>query len=318
MVRRLPPLNALRAFEAAARLGSFKSAADELNVTPAAISHQVKSLEDVLGLELFLRLPRGLMLTEAGRAYLPNLTRGFDRLAQASDALQGGELAGLLTVSALPSFAHCWLVPRLADFRQRFPQIDFRLDANPEMSNFGRDQVDVGIRYGRGNYKGMREIRFLTEELFPVASPALLSGPFPIRQWEDLSHHTLLDDYTALPDEYWITWHPWLQSQGLSIEGITKGSVSFNNSAMMVEAAIAGMGVMIGRSALVAHHLRDGRLVSLFDCRRPADFSYYVVCPEASAENPRIQVFMDWLQQIAQKDQTAMIGAGPAPLASMG
>lgn len=311
MVRRLPPLNALRAFEAAARLGSFKQAAEELNVTPAAISHQVKSLEEALRVELFMRLPRGLVLSEAGRSYLPNLTKGFDRLAQATDALHGGDLAGRLVISALPSFAHCWLVPRLLDFRQRFPQIDLRLDANPEMSNFGRDQVDVGIRYGQGGYPGMRELRFLTEELFPVASPSLLSGPFPIREWDDLRHHTLLDDYTALPAEKWITWGPWLKEQGVVIGEDAKG-IRFDNSAMMVEAALVGMGVMIGRSALVAHHLRDGRLVSLFDRRRQADFSYYVVCPEAHAENPRVRVFMDWLEQIAQRDQSALIGVGPA------
>lgn len=298
MVRRLPPLNALRAFEAAARLGSFTAAADELNVTPAAISHQVRSLEDFLGVELFVRLPRGLYLTDDGKTYLPDLTAGFDRLAHAGDALHGSRLDGLLSVSVLPSFAQCWLLPRLPDFCRRYPQIDLRIESNAENSSFIKDQMDLGIRHGRGRYPGLRTRWIMGEELYPVASPALLAGPHPLRTWEDLRHHTLLHDYVADGVEHWLTWEPWLTQQGLGDIDLSRG-IQFNNSAMMVDATLAGMGVMLGRSALVSHYVRDGRLMILFDQRRIADFSYYAVCPEATADKPRIRVFIDWLIQMA-------------------
>lgn len=301
MVRRLPPLNALRAFEAAARLGSFTAAADELNVTPAAISHQVKSLEDYLSVELFVRLPRGLYLTDDGKAYLPDLTAGFDSLAHATDSLHGSHLDGLLAISVLPSFAQCWLMPRLPDFCKRYPQIDLRLESNAENSHFIKDQIDVGIRHGLGRYPGLRSRLIMTEEIYPVASPALLAGAHPLRTWNDLRYHTLLHDYVANDRERWLTWEPWLDINGIHTVDVSRG-LQFNNSAMMVDAALAGMGVMLGRTALVGQHVRDGRLMALFDSRRTADFSYYAVCPEATADKPRIRVFVDWLVQTAQNN----------------
>ncbi len=305
MVRRLPPLTALRAFEAAARLGSFSRAAGELNVTAAAVSHQVKSLEEFIGVELFVRLPRGLRLTPEGRAYLPELSRGFDALARAADSLHRDDLAGLLSISVMPSLCQLWLLPRLADFRRRFPMIDLKLIAETGLANFVRDGIDVGMRYGLGQYPGLRTVLFMQEEVFPMASPTLLSGRHPLRGWDDLRRHTLLHDFALLGSEPWLGWSAWLRAA--RIEGIDpQRGLHFDNSAILYQACVDGHGVGIGRSALLAEAIGAGRLVPLFDTRRPADYSYYVVAPEATADHPRVRAFMDWVAE-----QGA--ATGPAP-----
>lgn len=307
MVRRLPPLNALRAFEAAARLGSFSRAGEELNVTAAAISHQVKTLEETLGVALFLRLPRGLRLTPEARAYLPELSRGFDALARAGESLRQEDVGGRLTVSIMPSLLQLWLLPRLPDFRSRFPTIDLHLRAEAEQANFARDGVDVGLRYGMGKYPGLRTVLFMQEEVFPIASPALLTGRHPLRRWEDLRHHTLLHDFALLGNEPWLGWDVWLRAARLNDIDLERG-LHFDNSAILYQACMDGLGVGIGRSALLTEPLRAGRLVPLFDTRRPADYSYYVVAPEASADHPRVRAFVDWVV-----DQGA--ASGPAQAA---
>jgi len=295
MVRRLPPLNALRAFEAAARLGSFSRAAEELHVTPAAISHQVKGLEEFLGVALFVRLARGLRLTDEGRAFLPELTRGFDHLARAGERLRDRGIEGLLTVSVVPSFAQRWLIPRLPGFRALYPDIDIRFELTPKLADFIDDGVDVGVRYGFGSYPGLRSLRFLEEDVVPVCNPTLLSGPRPLRQWEDLRTHTLIHGYTDLIPEAWISWAPWLKWARVSGIEPTRG-LHFNDGAVALQAAVDGLGVAIGRTALVSNDLRDGRLVEPFPgARRPADFAYYVVAPEATADQPKVRAFMDWV-----------------------
>lgn len=309
VVRRLPPLNALRAFEAAARLESFSRAAAELHVTPAAISQQVKGLEAYLGVALFDRRPRGLRLTAEGQAYLPELTRGFDQLARAGDRLHGADLAGRLTVSIIPSLCHLWLMPRLADFRRRYPQIDLHLIADLRSADFARDRVDVGVRYGLGHYPGLRAVPIMEEEVFPVASPALLSGRYPLRRWSDLARHTLLHDSTATPQELWLIWRHWLQR--FRVEGVdpTRG-LFFDDSTMLFRACVDGHGVAIGRSALVSEALAAGRLIPLFDVRRPAEYSYWAVAPEARADHPRVRAFLDWIagQGAAAAPQPASAG----------
>ena len=189
---RLPPLNALRAFETAARHLSFRRAAEELFVTPAAISHQIKGLEDYLGVMLFHRLNKSLLLTEAGQAALPALRDGFERLAEAVEILRADSPSRLLTVSVAPSFASKWLVPRLERFRQSVPGIDIRIDATSRCVDFIRDRVDVGIRYGAGDYPGLHSDCLRDDEVMPVCSPALLAGEYPLQQPDDLRHHTLL------------------------------------------------------------------------------------------------------------------------------
>jgi LysR family transcriptional regulator, glycine cleavage system transcriptional activator len=289
MGRRLPPLNAVRAFEAAARHLSFTKAADELNVTQAAVSHQVKALEERLGVVLFRRLNRGLILTEAGASYLRELEDILDRLEQATERLRASEATGILTVSTGTSFASKWLVPRLQRFRDRRPDIDVRIDADDSLTDFRRDNVDLAIRYGRGVYPGLSSTKLLQDIVFPVCSPQLLEGPHPLREPSDLKHHTLLHDKDVVED--WLTW---LRTAGVTDVDPSRGP-TFSHSAMLIEAAIAGQGVALGRRSMVARDLREGRLVQPFPLSLEAQFCYWIVCPESSAEKPKIAEFRAWL-----------------------
>ncbi len=299
-MRRLPPLNALRAFEAAARHGGFAAAARELGVTAAAVSHQVKSLEEILGVTLFRRLARGLEPTDAGRAYLPELTRGFDRLARAGERLKGGSMAGRLVVSVLPSFCANWLAPRLPAFKALCPEVAVQVHSDPAQADFSRGGVDMAIRYGRGHYPGLRAIKVLEEQVFPVCAPALLNGPRPLRRLEDLRHHHLLRNVDVLPGEPWLYWRSWLVSAGLDDIDPDRG-MGFTDGSAMVRACVAGAGVAIGRTALVESLLADGRLVRPFAAlSRPGDFAYFAVLPPAALENPRVASFVDWLREVGK------------------
>ncbi|MEE8533201.1 MAG: transcriptional regulator GcvA [Alphaproteobacteria bacterium] len=288
MARRLPPLNALRAFEAAARHLSFTHAAEELNVTQAAISHQVKALEERLGVQLFRRLNRALLLTDAGQAYLPPVRDAFDRLDEATERLFSHDSRGALTVSVLPSVAAKWLVPRLGRFRESHPDIDVRIDANMHLTDFSREDVDVALRYGGGKWPGLRADRLMTEDFFPVCSPALLEGPVPLRTPEDLRHHTLLHDDNR------TDWTVWFLAAGIEGGDPTRGP-GFTDSSLVLQAAAEGQGVALGRSALAAVDLAAGRLVKPFDISLPATFAYYLVCPETTAERPKVVAFREWL-----------------------
>ncbi|WP_299443073.1 transcriptional regulator GcvA [uncultured Rhodospira sp.] len=299
MVRRLPPLNALRAFEAAARHGSFAHAADELAVTPTAVSHQVRQLEDHLGVALFERLPRGLRLTDHGRTLVPGLTRGLDDMARAVARLPGQRLAGVLRVSVLPSFGMMWLAPRLVRFREQYPEIDLDVDLRQATVRFdGRDSMHIGIRYGAGHYPGLHVRRLMDETVFPVCAPALVTGPRPLRAPEDLRHHVLIHDSTVLERERWLLWRPWLQWLGVPDVDCTRGP-RFTDADVQIQAAVHGLGVMLGRSALVFDALEAGRLVRPFAVSRPADFTYYAVTPEALADDPAVVAFMDWVEDAA-------------------
>lgn len=296
MSRRLPPLNAMRAFEAAARQLSFTRAADELNVTQAAISHQVKALEEWLGVKLFRRLNRALLLTDAGQAYLPPLREAFDRLAGATERLRADDSRGVLTITTLPSIAARWLVPRLGRFRVAHPDIDLRIDASQHLTDFAREGVDVALRYGRGEWDGMRAERLMTEDFFPVCSPRLLDGDPPLRRPKDLRHHTLLHDDNR--DD----WTAWFLAAGIAGGDPARGT-GFTDSSLVLQAAAAGQGVALGRGALAAADLAAGRLVRPFDISLPASYAYYVVYPEATAERPKIVAFRDWLMAEAARDE---------------
>ncbi|MDX2103336.1 MAG: transcriptional regulator GcvA [Alphaproteobacteria bacterium] len=295
MARRLPPLNALRAFEAAARHGSFTRAADELNVTQAAISHQVKGLEERLGVLLFRRLNRALILTDAGERYLPALREAFDLIASATDSLTKGEQARRLTVSVMPSFANKWLMPRLVRFQDLQPEIEVTVHASEKLVDFGSDGVDVAIRYGTGGWPGLRAIPFLSEDVFPVCAPGLAERTGrPLFLPEDLRHHTLLHDDISQD------WAMWLRLTGVTGVSATRGLV-FNHSNMVVDAAVAGMGVALARSALVHDDLKAGRLIRPFRLAIPAQNSYWIVCPEDTADLPKLQVFQTWLTDEASR-----------------
>ena len=293
MARRIPPLTALRAFEAAGRHLSFTKAADELHVTQAAVSHQVKSLEEYLGLKLFRRLNRTLLLTDAGQLYLPPLTDAFEGIDRATHRLRRQLGRTRLTVSVLPSFAAGWLVPRLGRFRKRCPDVDLRIDPTAAITDFGRGDVDLGIRYGRGSYPGLRADRLMREEFFPVCSPRLLEGPAPLRDPADLVHHTLLHD------EATVDWRTWLLAAGVERVDAERG-ITVTDSSMLLRAAIAGQGVALARSVLAADEIASGRLVRPFDVDVPTEFAYYLAYPEESAGRPDVAAFREWILEEAR------------------
>jgi LysR family transcriptional regulator, glycine cleavage system transcriptional activator len=288
MSRTLPPLNALRAFEAAARHLSFTAAASELNVTQAAISHQIKALEERLGLKLFRRVGRGLLLSDAAQAYLTEIGAAFDRIAGATQRLHQHDAAGVLSATVLPSFAAKWLLPRLGRFRAAHPEIDLRISSSVEQVDLAREDFDIALRAGSGVYPGMRADLILTENFFPVCSPALLSGPRPLRAPADLRAQTLLHD------EPRDLWQLWLKMVGIADIDATRGP-GFSDSGMVIQAAIEGQGIAIAKGTLAGDDLKAGRLVRPFDQSLPANYSYWLVCPEASAERPKIVAFRDWL-----------------------
>jgi LysR family glycine cleavage system transcriptional activator len=309
MARRLPPLNALRAFEAAARHLSFTKAAEELAVTPAAISHQVKALEEFYGVPLFRRLTRALLLTDAGQAALPLLREGFDLLAAAAERLQAQQQTNVLTISVAPSFGAKWLVPRLDRFRAACPDIDVRIDANDKLVDFARQGVDMGLRFGRGDYPGMRtDLLFSAEQttVSPVCSPKLLEGPNPLCVPGDLQHHTLLHldwdpEVDAVPN-----WRMWLLAAGLDDIDPNRGP-RFSMITMVLQAAIEGHGVALAEDVIAANDVEAGRLVRPFELSLsdPMNFAYYIVSPEATADHPKIAAFRDWVLAEACPEQAA-------------
>lgn len=301
MAERLPPLNALRCFDIAAKHLSFTKAAAELHVTHSAVSHQIKALEEWLGLPLFRRVNRGLVLTEAGQAYLKPIREAFERLGDATRRLRVRERSGPLTVSVMPSFAGKWLVPRLGRFRQRHPDIDVRISASSDLADFERDDVDIAVRYGRGDWPGLKVELLMHETLFVVCSPKLLEGPNAIREPCDIGRHTLLSDLDWRID----VWQIWFEAAGLAnIEG--RRALSFNYSNLMIQAAVDGLGVALSQHALAGDDLAAGRLVRPFDISLPTEYAYYVVMPEASAERPKIAAFRNWLKDEAKAGKEAV------------
>lgn len=292
---RLPPLNSLRAFEAAARHLSFTRAAQELHVTQAAVSHQIKALEARLGMPLFLRRSRSLVLTEEGQAYFPHVQRAFTLLRDATARIALEESKGVFTLSTLSSFAARWLVPRLGSFVARHPAIDLRLATSQHLTDFAREQVDAAIRYGSGTYPGLASTLLMTEELYPVCSPALLEQA-PLRAPADLRHHTLLHDHGV------EEWGQWFAAAGVSEINIEQGHW-YRDSSLLLQAAIAGQGVALGRSVLAAEEIAAGRLVRPFDWSLPSTNAYYFVCPEGSTERAKVVAFREWLlEQVERGD----------------
>jgi LysR family transcriptional regulator, glycine cleavage system transcriptional activator len=293
MQRRLPPLNSLRAFESAARLLSFTKAADELAVTQSAVSHQVKALEDWAGMPLFKREGRHMVLTEAAAKYLPAVTTAFDQLALASRKLQAVDPGqGWLTVAMMPSFAGKWLVPRLADFRTQHPAIDVWIATFEAQAGALAPDVDVAIRYGKGDWPGLSSVKVLTEELFPVCAPKLAEQ---LKEPADLARMTLLHD------EMREDWGMWLRLAGVTNFDATRGP-GFDDSGLLIQAAIEGLGVALGRSVLVKGDLQAQRLVRPFLQTLPAESAFYLVYPPESENAPKVKAFRDWLIATANAD----------------
>lgn len=288
MARRLPSLNALKAFEAAARHGSFTSAADELHVTQGAVSHQVKALELELGLKLFNRERQRLVITEAGRSYLDVVRDAFDRLSFGTERLLQRQSAGVLTVSVSPNFASKWLVHRLGRFAAAHPGIDLRISAALQHVDFAREDIDMAIRHGDGQWPGLHVTRLCVEELFPVCSPALLRGRRALRAPRDLKHHTLLhvDDRRD--------WRHWLAQAGVAEIDSAPGLV-LNQASIAIDAAIDGQGVALARTALATWDMLAGRLVRPFKLALKVPYAYWIVGPKSTAALPKICAFREWL-----------------------
>jgi LysR family glycine cleavage system transcriptional activator len=295
MARRLPSLNALKAFEAAARNESFTRAAEELSVTQGAVSHQVKALEVELGLKLFHREPRRLVITEAGRDYLAVVRDALDRIAAGTEQLLQRQSAGVLTVSTSPNFASKWLVHRLGRFAEAHPEIDLRISATLHHIDFAREDVDVAIRHGNGHWPGLDVTRLCAEELFPVCSPDLLRGPDRLVTPHDLARHTLLH----LNDRQ--DWSKWLEAAGVGNADLSRGPV-LNQASMVIDAAVEGQGVALARTGLAAWDLINGRLKQPFALALPVAYAYWIVCPQATASLPKVATFRDWLLAEAAED----------------
>ncbi len=297
MARRLPPLNALRAFEAAGRHLSFTRAAEELHVTQAAVSHQVKALEEHLGVRLFRRLTRRLLLTEAGQTLLPVMQEALDRIARTVEELCTGEGAGSLTVKLTPYFASKWLAPRLSRFWQQHPGVDLQLYTSLHPVDFGREEVDAAVRWGAGDWPDVEAELLFCTPLAPVCSPGLANGPRPLRRPADLRRHSLLHD-----DEY-EAWTRWLATAGLRDVEARRGSI-MDDTHVLMRAAMDGQGVAVASLPLIAPELAAGQLVQPFELTITG-FGYYLVYPPGALTRPRVRLFRDWLQEEAAVERGA-------------
>jgi len=304
MVRRLPPLNALRAFEASARLGSFVGAAAELRVSAAAVSQQVRRLERYLDTPLFQRLARGLVLTEHGRDYLPQLSSGFDMLGESTARLRTKRAGGVLTLTTLAGFANGWLLPRLARFRARAPRVDVVLQTSRSLVDFRREDVDLAIRFAPGAGRGLHGEPLCHEELFPVASPRLFRGGRTPDSLGALRAYSLLHDVDAHPDQPWMSWRAWFERAGLEPQAATRG-MQFTDSVVLLGAAIAGLGVALGRSTHVAPMLARGQLIRVTQESWRAGWSYCLVAPSTHFARPVVRAFVDWALQEARDSENA-------------
>jgi LysR family glycine cleavage system transcriptional activator len=313
-VDRLPPLNALRAFLAAANHLSFAMAARELHVTPAAISHQIKGLEENLGLRLFRRLSRGLELTRAGQALLPKLREGFDRLGAALDDMRAIEAPGTLAVSAATSFATRWLAPRLHRFVAAHPELDVRINAStrlvdPKKDDFAPgdaiavspvEDADIVVRFGTGEYPGFRVDQLLEVAVTPMCSPRLLDKAQPLRTPADLVHHVLIHDNVSNDDGRQL-WDAWFEAAGMP-QADTSHGLRFSHAMLALEAAADGIGVALGMPVLAQSDLASGRLVAPFGLSLPLRFGYHIVSGEDTADRGDVAAFRNWLLAEAARD----------------
>jgi LysR family glycine cleavage system transcriptional activator len=288
MARRLPPLNSLKCFEAAGRLLSFTAAANELNVTQAAISHQIKVIEEYLGMALFNRYPRRLSLTEQGKTLLPEVTEAFDRVSQAVAAINREQFSNALSVRLAPSFAAKWLSPRLKYFWLQYPEIDLRLFHAHGAVDFEREEIDIAVTYGKGDWPGVVVEKLLSLDFFPVCAPSFLHNDKPLNDIGNLRYYALLHDAN------YECWRDWLKLAGIDDIDADRGTV-IDDTNVLIQAAIDGQGVALGSTTFVEDLLESGRLVKPFDINLVNEFAYYVVYPESHIKNPAVRAFKDWL-----------------------
>jgi LysR family glycine cleavage system transcriptional activator len=305
MSQPLPPLNALRAFEATARHASFTRAAAELHVTPAALSHQIRGLEDFLGHKLFHRKARSIALTTAGELIYPGLHAAFAQMRRTVDLLDKGRDDRVLVVSAPPGFTAKWLAPRLYRFLMANPEIDARISASQTYANFTSDGIDVAIRNGREPFPGLHAQRLLDVRMLPVLSPRLAAENGGVASPEDLRRVPLIHDDSLATLSGWVRWPDWLQAAGVEGMDVSRG-LRFNSADHAIEATIEGAGVLLAHKALVLDDIRTGRLVAPFELELAADRAFYLVCPLGHEKRPKIAAFTTWIIEEAERVRGAI------------
>ncbi|MFC5473126.1 transcriptional regulator GcvA [Paraherbaspirillum soli] len=288
-LRKLPNLSALRAFEAAARHGSFSRAADEIHVTPGAVSHQIRALEDDLGVVLFTRHGKRITITEQGQRFADTIRRSLNEIAVAAEALKIDAKQKRLTISALPSFASRWLAPRLWKFIDLYPDTEVILQSSSHLHDLTRESIDVGLRFGKGNYPGLVVEKLMDDFYYPVASPHYRDGNLP-QSPQDLEQCSLL----RMDSE--ASWQPWFEAAGIALAE-PSGGLLIEDASMLLRSASDGLGIALTRHTIALQEIASGELVRLFDVVARSPMSYYFACtPEAMAK-PQVQAFHHWLRQ---------------------
>ena len=300
---RLPPLNNLKAFDAAARHESFTRAAEELCVTQGAVSQQVKALEAALGIKLFNRERQRLIITEAGRYYLTIVRDALDRIALGTERLLQRQSAGVLTISTSPDFAAKWLVHRLGNFAEAHSDIDLRVSATLHHVDFAREEVDLAVRHGDGNWPGLDTVQLSAEQLFAICSPKLLSGRRLAKPADILRFPLIHLDSRA-------DWTKWLRVAGISDDNVRHGPV-LNRASMVIDAAIDGQGIPLARTTLAAWDLLNGRLVRPFAEALRLSKTYWIVCPKAVSNVPKVATFRNWILAEDEEDTRRLKALAP-------
>lgn len=313
---RLPPLTSLRAFVATARHLNFSRAADELHVTSAAIGQQIRLLEDYIGQALFLRNRGQLELTDIGQTLMPGLTDAFDRVLDTMARLTVASDAAPIRVSVAPSFASKWLVPRLAALRRRAPDLEVLVDASVKLVDPSRDDTDCVIRYGLGAYPGLAVDKLFSESVLPVCSPELAEQHGLFRGPEALLGVPLLHEDGPERDTSCPDWSAWLRASGVDLR-VGEPGMRFNQSSLVLDAAMAGQGVGLGKLRLIEADLATGRLVSPFGSPQPVEFSYYFAATPPKARLARVALFRDWLLAEAAATQAATLAVHAPRLAAV-
>ncbi|MEP3630053.1 MAG: transcriptional regulator GcvA [Hyphomicrobiales bacterium] len=298
MPDRLPPLNALRAFEATARHMSFSKAADELFVTPSALSYQVRQLEENLGQKLFERLNRAIALTAAGEKLYPGIHTGLLAMSEAVGSLKNATPDDVLVVSTGPAFAAKWLAPRMYRFIEAHPDIELQLSASLKLIEFGGGDVDVAVRFGYGDYPDLHVEPIFDELVTPMCAPELIERG--LKQPSDLKNFTLLHDDSMRHIDRAPDWQEWLRRAGVTNVDASRG-MRFSHADHSVDAAVEGAGVALGRSSLAGRELQSGRLVAPFDINLSTSAAFWFVCAPADLEKPKVAAFREWLMKEASK-----------------
>lgn len=301
-MKRLPPLNALRAFDLASQLMSFQKAAEALNVTPSALSYQIRQLEDVLGVALFVRHNRSIELTEAGQRLAPGINDAFERIENTVNRLRPQTPENILTISTGPAFAAKWLSPRVHKFIERYPDIELRISASLKLVDFAADGVDVAIRFGGGGYEGLECTEFLPEYVLPLTSQAYIDAHRDANGAPDIRQMVLLHDDSAEFLKSSVNWARWLREMGFNDIDADRGT-RFNHADHGLEAAIDGAGIVFGRLGLAIRDMKAGRLIAPFPYMLSAAANFYLCTLPNGQERPKIKAFCDFILEEAEEEK---------------